>query len=169
MHQPYITTYTCLRVNALTPEWHERTCNYWYTVTCSPAMSHTAFTTKEEFYNWLGERGLQLHGSLPVERGTYASLDIIGSYRVASYIDGDVASFLAIQPIIKIAVMSNSNYTLGKVTEDEHRVRTIHHLNPNVRARIVFPRHQASEFPELVKNSPDILATSREHPEDPFQ
>lgn len=133
---PYVQVYSAFWLTCLDPEWHERTCGYWYTVT-SGAQSHTAFATAEELMQWLNERGLRLTDSLPEECGTYKAIRVEGTYKRASYMD--VETFEAIVPLLTVAEMSNAQYTLGKVTE-EQGVRTVHYLNPNVKERIVFPR-----------------------------
>jgi hypothetical protein len=153
---PYTQTYTNLWLCCLTPEFHERTCNYWYTVT-EHATSHTAFTTKEELTQWLNERGLKLTNTLPEERGTYKSMRVEGTYKEVSYMD--VEAFKAIVPLLKVAEMSNGQYTLGKVTEDETGTRTVHHLNPNVKERIEFPywtiKNREEGYLQLINESPD--------------
>ncbi len=133
----YVETYSNFWLTCLDPEWHERTCNYWYTVT-SGALAHTAFRTAEELTTWLDERGLRLTDTLPKERGTYKAIRVEGSYRKASYLDVD--SFNAIHPIREIAVLDNAQYTLGKVTEDEDGIRTVHYLNCNIKERVIFGR-----------------------------
>lgn len=133
MNTPYVQTYSSFWLNCLTPEFHKRTCGYWYTVTTGGATAHTAFAKSEELIQWLNERGLRLTDTLPEERGTYKCMRIEGTYHSASYMD--VEAFNAIQPILEIQVMDNGEYTLGKVTE-EQGIRTVHYLNVNVRRQI---------------------------------
>jgi hypothetical protein len=132
---PYVQTHSAFWLACLDPEWHERTCSYWYTVT-SGARAHTAFRSAKELMTWLSERGLKLMDTLPGERGIYKAIRVEGTYREASYMDTD--AFNAIIPLLEIAELSNGHYTLGKVTEDEQGIRTVHYLNPNVIERIVF-------------------------------
>jgi hypothetical protein len=130
----YVQEYTNLHVACLDPEQHERTCNYWYTVTTHGATAHTAFHTASDLLKWLDERGLSLSDTLPEERGTWKSIRVEGSYTSASYLN--VWAFNEIEPLETCAVMDNAQYTLGKVTE-EKGVRTVHYLNVNVKERII--------------------------------
>src|SRR2546430_1838784 len=92
-YTPYVETYSHFWLACLDPEWHERTCNYWYTLT-SHATAHTAFHDASELMGWLNERGLKLTDTLPEERGTYKSMRVDGTYKRASYMD--VEAFQAI-------------------------------------------------------------------------
>jgi hypothetical protein len=134
-----------LTLSCLTPEFHEKTCGYWYTVT-SDGSPYTAFATAEELAKWLAERGLKLTDTLPEERGTYKWMRIEGTYYLDSYTD--IEAFNAIKPILEITITDNGEDTLGKVTEDECKIRTlgkvtvdeckirtIHYLNVNVREK----------------------------------
>lgn len=47
------------RLTQITPEYHERTCNYWYLVTLG-GTSHTAFTTEQQLNAWLSRNKLRL-------------------------------------------------------------------------------------------------------------
>ncbi|MFE5290182.1 hypothetical protein ACFRAQ_34885 [Nocardia sp. NPDC056611] len=140
MESVYMQEYGSLSVCSLTPEQHERTCGYWYTVTCG-AMAHTAFRSVEELREWLDSHGLKLVNPLPEERGVHSWGPIEGRYRSAMYMD--IAQFMAVDPLLMIPQMSNGRYTLGKITEDEDGVRTVHYLNPN-RTTGVFPWDTAS-------------------------
>lgn len=144
----YTEHYARMQVTALTPEWHEKTCNYWYTVT-NGAMAHTAFTTKAGLMRWLAERGLRLDGELPQTRGEYATMRVIGEYYATSHGNRhpdeteftilpmvEDAAWREIKPVVITAAMSNGRYTLALVTEDKNGVRTVHTLNPNVKDRI---------------------------------
>lgn len=141
----HIEHYKKMYATALTPEFHERTCNYWYTIT-NGAISHTAFTTKRGLERWLEERGLELDGEMPATRGEFATMRVIGEYYAASHgefsptdddqyrmVAGD--EFFALKPIVITATMSNGRYTLALITETDG-VRTVHTLNPNVKSRI---------------------------------
>jgi hypothetical protein len=132
---PILQVHTNFWLSCLDPESHERHQGYWYTIT-SGSFAHTAFHMKGALLQWLDERGLKLSEPLPPKRGVYKSMRIKGEYRVASYLN--VEAFLKIKPVLKIAQMDNGHYTLGKVTE-ENGVRTIHHLNCNIKQRIEFP------------------------------
>lgn len=148
----HTTHYRNMQVTALNEEQHERTCGYWYTVTCG-ATAHTAFATRAGLQRWMTERGLALAGELPEVTGEWATMPVIGEYYSTSHgefdptekapgdpefqhlpmIPGD--AWHALQPAIITAVMSNARYTLGIITE-ESGVRTVHHLNPNVKTRL---------------------------------
>lgn len=145
---PYTVKYGNMQVTALTPEWHERTCNYWYTVTTYGGTAHTAFTTKAGLLRWLDERGLTLGGDLPEERGEYATMPVIGEYYTSSHGEFSPtdenpyrmvadAEFYALEPVVTTATLSNGAYTLALITEQDG-VRTVHTLNPNVRDRITY-------------------------------
>jgi hypothetical protein len=149
----YTVKYGNMQVTALTPEWHERTCNYWYTVT-SGAMAHTAFTTKRGLMRWLDERGLTLDGELPETTGEFATMRVVGEYYDAShgefvsddYRDGmGEGDFYSLRPVVVTAAMSNGDYTLALITE-EAGIRTVHTLNPNVKTRFVFDRRRTDEL-----------------------
>jgi hypothetical protein len=142
------THYANMYATALTEEQHERTCNYWYTVTCG-ATAHTAFTTHRGLERWLEERGLTLDGEMPETRGEWATMRVIGEYRHQSHgefspteadpyrmVAGDEMG--AIVPVVTTAAMSNGDYTLALIDEDGDGVRTVHTLNPNVKTRIVY-------------------------------
>lgn len=47
-------------LQVLTEEYHQRTCNYWYTITARGCMAHTAFTTERELLAWMDKKGLVL-------------------------------------------------------------------------------------------------------------
>lgn len=147
----YLTTYANMHATSLDAEQHERTCGYWYTVTCG-ASAHTAFETRDGLERWLAERGLSLAKRLPAIRGTFASTPVTGYYRAIShgeFLDdwpaGGMGSgeFYSLVPVLATAVMSNGRYTLGLVTEDGDGVRTVHTLNPNVHTRVVFDQAAA--------------------------
>lgn len=160
----YTQRYSGLQVTALTPESHEKTCGYWYTVT-NHAVPHTAFATKAGLMRWLDERGLMLGGELPETRGEPATIPVVGEYRDASH--GDFSptedegagglyrmveddDWWALQPVVITAALSNGRWTLALITEDDGdrdgeivRVRTVHTLNPNVRTRLEAADHAA--------------------------
>jgi hypothetical protein len=133
------TSVTDLLATSLNPEQHERKCGYWYTVT-SGATAHTAFATRTGLGRWLRERNLTLGGELPAQRER-GSTAIVGTYRQWSHMD--THEFDAVRPLIATAVLSNGDYTLGLIDEDDGGVRTVHYLNPNVRTRLVFD-HQGT-------------------------
>jgi hypothetical protein len=144
----YMQTYSQLYAASLTQEAHEKTCGYWFTVT-NAATANTAFATRAGLDRWLSERGLSLEGELPAA-GTYGGTRIIGEYRTASH--GEFLSddfrdgmgegdFYSLNPIAATAEMSNGDYTLALITEEDG-VRTVHTLNPNVKTRVEFDRRK---------------------------
>lgn len=142
----YRLTYSNLYAASLTPEQHERTCNYWFTVTAG-STAHVAFETRAGLDRWLSERGLTLDTDLP-EAGTAGWTPVTGEYHEVShgeFISDDPCDgmgegdFYSLRPTAMTAVMSNGDYTLALIT-DEAGVRVIHHLNPNVKTRVVFDR-----------------------------
>jgi hypothetical protein len=144
--------YNKLYATSLTQEFHERTCGYWFTVT-NGSTAHTAFATRAGLDRWLSERGLSLEGELP-EAGWSGISRIIGEYREEShgefltddYRDGmGEGDFYTLHPIIATAELSNGDYTLALITE-ENGVRTVHTLNPNVKTRVKFDRRRTAEL-----------------------
>jgi hypothetical protein len=148
----YKQVYDKLQAWVLTPESHARTCGFWFTVT-NGSMAHTAFATRAGLDRWLRERGLSLENDLP-EAETFGTARITGQYRTEShgeflsddYHDGmGEGDFYSLCPIVITAAMSNGDYTLALITEEEG-VRTVHTLNPNVRTRFVFDRKKTDEL-----------------------
>ena len=131
----YVRIYGNLYATAITPEHHERTCNYWFTVT-SGATAHTAFTTRKGLDRWLDERGLSLENDLP-EAGTFGTSKVLGEYREESHGEMSEGDFYDLAPVLVTSEMSNGRYTLALITEEEG-IRTVHTLNPNVKTRIEF-------------------------------
>lgn len=127
----HTTTHDNLLVCHLTEERHRQTCGYYYTVT-SQGMAHTAFRTRHGLDRWLADRGMVISGDIS-EPGTFAR--ITGSYRTASYLDDAQVLHELIGTITP--VMSNGDWTLGKITRDADGITTVHHYNPNVRTRPV--------------------------------
>ncbi|MHC4644211.1 MAG: hypothetical protein ACYTBJ_01820 [Planctomycetota bacterium] len=123
-----------LRVNALTQEQHARTCDYWYTVTrdCGP---HTAFRTREALFSWLRTLGLTISGELPEQRGEHASLKIDGKYR-RGMVNCEREAWESV-PGIPVTVMSNGDYTTGKLTVESDGTRCLTVPNPNCHWRTV--------------------------------
>lgn len=133
--------YADLRVVSLTPEQHERTCNYWYLVR-EGAFAHTAFTQRSALMLWLEERGLEIDGELAEER-TWSSNPIKGAYRTAMHMSRETFP-LETDAVLDTRQMSNGDYTLGRITiEDGERV--VHYLNPNVKDRPVYDYRESSE------------------------
>jgi hypothetical protein len=141
----YAQVYDKLFAHSLTPEAHERTCGYWFTVT-SGAMAHTAFATRAGLDRWLSERGLSLENELPAA-GSPGTTRIIGEYRDETH--GEFLSddfrdgmgegdFYSLRPILATATWSNGRITLALITEDADGIRTVHTLNPNVKTRVEF-------------------------------
>ena len=149
----YKQVYSDLYAASLTPEFHEKTCGYWFTVAHVTGTAHTAFATRAGLDRWLSERGLSLENDLP-EAGTSGWTRITGEYRTEShgefvsddYRDGmGEGDFYALRPIVVTAAMSNGDYTLALITDDDG-VRTVHTLNPNVRTRLVFDRKRTDQL-----------------------
>lgn len=148
--QPYKNLSWC----SLTQEQHAKTCGYWYTV-MSSGTSHTAFATRESFLSWAGRLGLTVDAAVIPLAGTHGYGAIGGEYRRASHIgthaDGDPLSayvggydeFFALRGE-RIRCMDNADVTLGIITVDDDGVRTLHHLNCNMRDRPVFPRDRST-------------------------
>jgi hypothetical protein len=140
----YTQGYGNLYAITLTPEGHEKTCGYWFVVR-NGTMSHTAFETRAGLDRWLTERGLTLKNDLP-EAGTFGTTRIMGEYRTAmhgefvsdDYRDGTgEGDFYSLPWIAATAKMSNGQYTLALITEEDG-IRIVNYLNPNVKTRVVF-------------------------------
>jgi hypothetical protein len=150
----YQQTYDRLFVTTLTPEQHERTCGYWFTVT-NGATAHTAFETRAGLDRWLSERGLTLENELPGagEWGTTRALygyrtELHGEFLTESD-DGfemGPGGFYDLRPIAATMTLGNGDYTLALITEDDAGVRTVHTLNCNVPGRVVFDRRRAAKL-----------------------
>jgi hypothetical protein len=150
----YQQTYDKLFATSLTPEQHERTCNYWFTVT-NGATAHTAFETRAGLDRWMSERGLTLENELPTA-GTWGSSRVLYGYRTALHgvrIGDDFAEgmdpgdeWAALTPVLASAAMSNGAYTLALITEETSGTRTVHTLNPNVRSRVIFDRKRTADW-----------------------
>ena len=151
----HTTTYDRLYATSLTPEFHEKTCGYWFTVTAG-AMSHTAFATRAGLDHWLNDRGLSLENDLP-DSGQFGTTRIIGKYLTTSHgefspteddpyrmVEDD--DWNSLRPIMATAAMSNGRYTLALITEDDDGVRTVHTLNPNIKTRIEFDHQHTARW-----------------------
>lgn len=145
-------TYNNLYATTLTPEGHERTCGYWFTVT-NGATAHTAFATRPQLDRWLAERGLTLENDLP-PAGTFGTTRVTGEYHTAvhgkflseDYRDGmGPGDFYSLRPVVATATLSNGEYTLALITEEDG-VRVVNTLNVNVRSRVVFDRARTGEL-----------------------
>jgi hypothetical protein len=157
--RPYIQTHNALWLGCLDQQQHDRSNDYWYTIT-SGGCPHTAFRSRRDVLRWLSERGLHLLERLP-EKGTGKHMRIEGTYHRASYLD--VQAFVEISPLLKVAEMSNSRYTLAKVTEQDG-VRTIHLLNPNVRERVEFPSDEIRWYEHWYQGCADAVEIEQ-HPD----
>ncbi len=134
-------TYKGLCVITFDQTLHDRSCNYWYAVQ-SYATAHTAFHSQAGLYRWLEERGLELRGELPIAP-TWGVTAIVGEYRQAHHLSYD--AFYALPAIIETKVMSNGDYTLGRITKDADGLRTVHYLNCNLKHRPVYDYRVASQ------------------------
>lgn len=131
----YTTTRDNLHVCVLNRAHHERTCGYWYTVT-SRGMAHTAYARRESLLQWAEDRGLSFAKEVVEADGVVIHfMQVKGSYREAMHMDRAVFDAIVGK---EIRVLSNGDYTLGKVSVDADGLRTVHSLNPNVRDRPVF-------------------------------
>lgn len=119
---------------SLTAEQKARTCGYWYTVTTG-ATPHTAFRTRQALDKWLSDRGLRLSAELP-PIGTHAVQRLEGEY--FQIMHGSYDEFYSLPAIGEIRLLSNGQYTLGRITEQDDGIRAVHTLNPNCKHRPVF-------------------------------
>lgn len=122
-------THKNLMLVALTNEQHSHTCGYWYTIT-EGSMPHTAFRTKEAALSWLRALGMSIDGQLPKERGEHAVFHVHGSYR-RELLTCSAETFAEL-PGVPVAVLSNGEYTTGKLhTDTGNGMRVIYVPNPN--------------------------------------
>lgn len=142
-----IETNTNLMVCALNAEQHMRTCGYWYTVTQGAAMPHTAFATRRGLERWMEERGLSVD-EIPTAiqpqdygKGLSSCCWIVGTYRKQSHFSYD--EFYALPAVIETKTLDNGDYTLGRITQGEDGIRTVHYMNCNRKHRIVYPHYEA--------------------------
>lgn len=131
----YSTVYDNLTVIAFDERLHARSCNYWYAVQNNHA-AHTAFETRAGLLRWLSDRGLSVNeAELPVAPA-WGWVNVTGKYVAAHHLSYD--AFYALPAIMETKVMSNGDYTLGRITADADGVRTVHELNVNCKHRPVF-------------------------------
>ncbi|ORW08459.1 hypothetical protein [Mycolicibacter longobardus] len=131
MENAYVQEFDRMYVVSLTPDTHERTCGYWYTLRARET-AHTAFRTADELYRWLSERGLELESPLP-EQGAGGWIPVTGRYRTV--MDRDRDRFEAVEPILVTEVTDNAERTPAKITQDPDGVRVVHFMNINYRDR----------------------------------
>lgn len=134
---PYVNDFDSLCASLLNAEARENTAGrYWYTVV-DGHLAHTAFRTREELLEWAEVRGLAFGDEVPEPDPTAecsTQIAIVGGYSTASHMDVD--NFLAISADRYTQVLSNAEYTLGKVTIDSEGRHTVHYLNVNVRGDV---------------------------------
>jgi hypothetical protein len=134
----YIETFTRLHVCHLTPEFHERTCNYWYTVTDNNTPL-TAFHDRSALDLWMDERGLSLVNPIP-DRGDMSY--ITGTYRRCSHMAKHALDNL---DGLHTRCLSNGDYTAAIITDDPDGIKTVHYLNPNL-PRVVFDYFESDKI-----------------------
>ena len=142
-------TFKSLHWTSLDPEQHAKTCGYWYIITAYGGAPHTAFATRDAFLAWAARLGLAVDADTVPHAGTWSHGRIAGDYCRASHIGtravgsieyvGGYDEFWALQGP-RVRVMDNGDVTTGIITTDADGKRTLHHLNPNMRDRPVFPR-----------------------------
>lgn len=135
--------YNKLTVTSLTPEQHQRTCNYWYVVQHSWGP-HTAFTTRTGLNRWLSERGLEIEQESLANNGVHSTVQVKGEYATEMHSSYDKFFGLA-NVVLETKDLSNGDYTLARITQDENGVRTVHTLNPNCRHRPTFDYNRCRE------------------------
>lgn len=106
-------------------------------------MAHTAFTTRNALEQWLSERGLKMTAELPAH-GECSTQHLEGEYSTEMH--GSYDAFYALPAIFETKTLSNGDYTLARVTEDESGHRTVHTLNPNCHHRPVFDYRACHEM-----------------------
>jgi hypothetical protein len=128
------TQYKALWLTVYDKEMHDKSCSYWYAVT-EASLGHTAFRTKQGLMRFLQERNLKLSEPL-TGRGVYSSQKLIGGYCEEMHLDEK--EFYSLSHVLMTKALSNGDYTLALITEDQDGLRTVHTLNPNVKTRPVF-------------------------------
>jgi hypothetical protein len=124
--------YRNLWLTSLTPEQHERTCDYWYTIT-QAGTPHTAFRTREALFRWLARRGLTMTADL-APHGKHSTQRLSGEYEKRSHMNAADMPRNWIEP--PFLAMDNGQYTEAVATFENGR-RVIHTMNCNA-ARPVF-------------------------------
>lgn len=129
----YIETIASITLVTLDAKARLETCGYWYLIR-HRGMAHTAFRHRNSFLLWLDQRGLSLTEELP-PHGTFSWQNIKGIYRKCSHMDKK--EFQHLKNVHSyIRVLSNGDWTMGKITLDEDGYRTVHYLNPNVPRKV---------------------------------
>jgi hypothetical protein len=126
--------YTNFWLITLDADGNKKTCDYWYLIQTYGGTAHTAFNQLSSLRQWASERGIPLPESLP-ERGTHSSHKLIGAYRQQMH--GSYDEFFALKGV-RSRTLSNGDYTLAIITDDEDGIKTVHTLNPNCHDRPVF-------------------------------
>lgn len=125
--QSYVRTYENLMLCSLTKEQHDRTCGYWYVVTEGAGTPHTAFRNRATALRWLSRLGLSIDRPLNDE-GDHGVYFIKGGYRKISYLSPASYSDTEGSPCL---VLDNARFTIGKLSQDDDGLRTVHYVNCN--------------------------------------
>lgn len=126
-------THGSLTAASLTLGQHKNTCGYWFVVT-EAARAHAGFATREQLLQWLNERALTLAGELADAR-TCSTVKIAGEYRSTEHWSYD--EFYTLDGR-RTRVLSNADYTMGIITNDDDGIANVHLLNCNLSDRLVF-------------------------------
>jgi hypothetical protein len=128
------TTHSGFGVSFLTPERRGQTCGYWFCVSTDYGTAHAAFDTAAGLLKWLNERGLKLSQPL---NGPGESSRIIGSYRTEMHYPCEPAEVESMEGLHTMT-LSNGDYVVAVITDDQDGIKTVHTLNPNVHDRRTF-------------------------------
>jgi hypothetical protein len=124
------TAYANMRVTRLGEESHNRTCGYWYTVTCG-AMAFTAFRSRRALDMWMRRCNLQFEGLESNLDNAGDSVKIQNGFTHVCHWRS--TTMPAGEPV---PVMSNGEYVQGVRAVEDGYV-TIHFPNPNCPDKIV--------------------------------
>ena len=128
--------YDNMYANHLTEEQHARTCNYWYTVTTG-SMAHVAFNQKDSLLRWMFERGLTFETPMPETQAEYWTGKINGYYWDNCEMFAPATWHNLSGVLAEIVVMSNGDWTDGKITRHPNGALVVNYANPNCKWRKV--------------------------------
>lgn len=135
---------------SLTAEQRSKTCGYWYTITTKHCTAHTAFRTRQALDKWLADRNLTLPRELP-PIGQHDVQRIQGEYFTIMH--GSYDEFYSVPSIAEIRLLSNGEYTLGRIASQDDGIRAVHTLNPNCKHRPTFDYRTSQELEDAGLNN----------------
>jgi hypothetical protein len=135
------TIYDNLRYSMLTDKQKEQMKTHYRVLVTNWSTSYTAFTTFDEFFHWLYERGLERKDK-EASHGV-----IIGRFQTVCTMDKE--EYRNAKQFAYSATLSNWDLTECKLVKDNGIV-TVYTLNPNVE-RITMPYSLKDKIQSLYK------------------